>query len=50
MSEIFAKRGNLFSGFVLDDYAVSGGSGIAARSAVAECYEVVLGRVFVCAE
>ena len=50
MTKIFAERGNFSPGFILNDDAVSGRSGIAARTAVAESNEVVLGRVFVRAE
>jgi hypothetical protein len=50
MAEIFAQRGNSSPGFILNEDAVSGRSGIAASAPVAESNEVVRRRVFVRAE
>jgi hypothetical protein len=39
--------GNFLSGFILNDYAVSSRSGIAARAAIAVRDEIVRGGIFV---
>ena len=46
VAEIFAEGRDFFSGFVLDDDAVSGGAGVAAGAAVAVSDQVVRGRSF----
>ena len=46
MAEILAELRDFTSGLILDDDAVAGGPGIAARTAVAMGNKVMLGRIF----
>jgi hypothetical protein len=45
VTEIFAERGDLASGFVLDHYAVAGGAGIAAGAAITVSDQIMRGRI-----